>query len=171
MAYRCKHTGKHGRSDLSRRNCAASSHPVGRFSSAVEQRFCKPKVGSSILSTGTTKSRLFVGLFAILGPRQDGRRRRSKAVLPATESGPSVHAVFPPPFTFMGDAMTSAPNLTAEAEDMYRATGRTPRELANDRAYLLARLKLIANEKRGGLESIWYRDIARTAVHKVEGRS
>jgi hypothetical protein len=24
-----------------------------RFSSAVEQRFCKPKVGSSILSTGT----------------------------------------------------------------------------------------------------------------------
>jgi hypothetical protein len=28
-------------------------HP-SRFSSAVEQRFCKPKVGSSILSTGTT---------------------------------------------------------------------------------------------------------------------
>jgi hypothetical protein len=27
---------------------------VCRFSSAVEQRFCKPKVGSSILSTGTT---------------------------------------------------------------------------------------------------------------------
>jgi hypothetical protein len=27
-----------------------------RFSSAVEQRFCKPKVGSSILSTGTTHS-------------------------------------------------------------------------------------------------------------------
>src|ERR1700687_4873746 len=27
---------------------------VSRFSSAVEQRFCKPKVGSSILSTGTT---------------------------------------------------------------------------------------------------------------------
>src|ERR1700720_1857036 len=26
---------------------------VSRFSSAVEQRFCKPKVGSSILSTGT----------------------------------------------------------------------------------------------------------------------
>ena len=26
---------------------------VRRFSSAVEQRFCKPKVGSSILSTGT----------------------------------------------------------------------------------------------------------------------
>jgi hypothetical protein len=25
-----------------------------RFSSAVEQRFCKPKVGSSILSTGTS---------------------------------------------------------------------------------------------------------------------
>ena len=29
---------------------------VRRFSSAVEQRFCKPKVGSSILSTGTIKS-------------------------------------------------------------------------------------------------------------------
>src|SRR5436189_3336691 len=29
-----------------------------RFSSAVEQRFCKPKVGSSILSTGTTKTLL-----------------------------------------------------------------------------------------------------------------
>jgi hypothetical protein len=27
-----------------------------RFSSAVEQRFCKPKVGSSILSTGTSPS-------------------------------------------------------------------------------------------------------------------
>jgi hypothetical protein len=26
---------------------------IRRFSSAVEQRFCKPKVGSSILSTGT----------------------------------------------------------------------------------------------------------------------
>ena len=29
---------------------------IRRFSSAVEQRFCKPKVGSSILSTGTTKT-------------------------------------------------------------------------------------------------------------------
>jgi hypothetical protein len=28
---------------------------LSRFSSAVEQRFCKPKVGSSILSTGTSK--------------------------------------------------------------------------------------------------------------------
>ena len=27
---------------------------IRRFSSAVEQRFCKPKVGSSILSTGTS---------------------------------------------------------------------------------------------------------------------
>jgi hypothetical protein len=39
---------------------------ISRFSSAVEQRFCKPKVGSSILSTGTTKilygaSRALVG--------------------------------------------------------------------------------------------------------------
>src|SRR5579871_2195484 len=31
-----------------------SSSPICRFSSAVEQRFCKPKVGSSILSTGTS---------------------------------------------------------------------------------------------------------------------
>jgi hypothetical protein len=30
-----------------------------RFSSAVEQRFCKPLVGSSILSTGTNISRRF----------------------------------------------------------------------------------------------------------------
>lgn len=29
---------------------------IRRFSSAVEQRFCKPKVGSSILSTGTSVS-------------------------------------------------------------------------------------------------------------------
>ena len=28
---------------------------IRRFSSAVEQRFCKPKVGSSILSTGTMR--------------------------------------------------------------------------------------------------------------------
>src|SRR4051794_32184019 len=32
---------------------AECAQPVSRFSSAVEQRFCKPKVGSSILSTGT----------------------------------------------------------------------------------------------------------------------
>ncbi len=41
-----------------RRNPGISSAPkqssIRRFSSAVEQRFCKPKVGSSILSTGTT---------------------------------------------------------------------------------------------------------------------
>src|SRR5258707_12724605 len=38
------------------RNPGISSVPeakIRRFSSAVEQRFCKPKVGSSILSTGT----------------------------------------------------------------------------------------------------------------------
>src|SRR5712691_9781449 len=34
------------------------SQYLSRFSSAVEQRFCKPKVGSSILSTGTTISYL-----------------------------------------------------------------------------------------------------------------
>jgi hypothetical protein len=32
------------------------SQYLSRFSSAVEQRFCKPKVGSSILSTGTSKT-------------------------------------------------------------------------------------------------------------------
>jgi hypothetical protein len=31
-----------------------------RFSSAVEQRFCKPKVGSSILSTGTMISIIYL---------------------------------------------------------------------------------------------------------------
>jgi hypothetical protein len=35
-----------------------------RFSSAVEQRFCKPKVGSSILSTGTNETPCFIGFFA-----------------------------------------------------------------------------------------------------------
>jgi hypothetical protein len=34
---------------------SACSCLVCRFSSAVEQRFCKPKVGSSILSTGTNR--------------------------------------------------------------------------------------------------------------------
>jgi hypothetical protein len=40
----------------------------GRLSSAVEQRFCKPKVGSSILSAGTSKNPLFFWLssFAVL---------------------------------------------------------------------------------------------------------
>ena len=33
------------------------SQYLSRFSSAVEQRFCKPKVGSSILSTGTSKNK------------------------------------------------------------------------------------------------------------------
>jgi hypothetical protein len=34
---------------------------LSRFSSAVEQRFCKPKVGSSILSTGTSAISSLVG--------------------------------------------------------------------------------------------------------------
>src|SRR4030088_1954086 len=38
---------------------------VCRFSSAVEQRFCKPKVGSSILSTGTSETRKIIALAAI----------------------------------------------------------------------------------------------------------
>jgi hypothetical protein len=38
---------------------------VCRFSSAVEQRFCKPKVGSSILSTGTNE---FNNLFVFVAP-------------------------------------------------------------------------------------------------------
>src|SRR5258708_38898216 len=51
--------GKSGiRAAADRRNPGISSAPkqssIRRFSSAVEQRFCKPKVGSSILSTGTT---------------------------------------------------------------------------------------------------------------------
>ena len=33
---------------------------IRRFSSAVEQRFCKPKVGSSILSTGTTLNEISI---------------------------------------------------------------------------------------------------------------
>jgi hypothetical protein len=34
-----------------------------RFSSAVEQRFCKPLVGSSILSTGTNEIKGLVAFF------------------------------------------------------------------------------------------------------------
>lgn len=64
--------------------------------------------------------------------------------------------------------MSAAPDLTAEAEDARQTTGRRPRELADDRAYLLATLKLIANENRGGSECLWYRDVARAAVIKVE---
>ena len=46
------------RGPLGPRPCKMVADPWrGRFSSAVEQRFCKPKVGSSILSTGTTGSR------------------------------------------------------------------------------------------------------------------
>jgi hypothetical protein len=52
----CRRTPGIGRPTIGR-----SPHGVGRpiassrrFSSAVEQRFCKPKVGSSILSTGTS---------------------------------------------------------------------------------------------------------------------
>jgi hypothetical protein len=45
---------KHLRGQIARRGDF-----VGRFSSAVEQRFCKPKVGSSILSTGTTSSMIW----------------------------------------------------------------------------------------------------------------
>jgi hypothetical protein len=56
------------------------------------------------------------------------------------------------------------------ANALTRRTGRTPRELADDRAYLLARFKLIANENRGGSECLWYRGVARKAVEKVEGR-
>jgi hypothetical protein len=38
-----------------RGNLSFCNKTIRRFSSAVEQRFCKPKVGSSILSTGTSK--------------------------------------------------------------------------------------------------------------------
>ena len=41
---------------------------IRRFSSAVEQRFCKPKVGSSILSTGTRN--FFFSYFRILRIRR-----------------------------------------------------------------------------------------------------
>ena len=37
---------------------------IRRFSSAVEQRFCKPKVGSSILSTGTIDMSIDFNFFA-----------------------------------------------------------------------------------------------------------
>ena len=37
------------------------SQYLSRFSSAVEQRFCKPKVGSSILSTGTSENNVLAG--------------------------------------------------------------------------------------------------------------
>src|ERR1700740_3608934 len=53
---------------------------VSRFSSAVEQRFCKPKVGSSILSTGTSETRCFIGLLAISGHRHKRPDRRTAAV-------------------------------------------------------------------------------------------
>ena len=43
--------------DCCRKNAMSSK---GRVSSAVEQRFCKPLVGSSILSPGTNKIRYFL---------------------------------------------------------------------------------------------------------------
>ena len=47
---------------------------ICRFSSAVEQRFCKPKVGGSIPSTGTTKVLDFRGIPEwIEVPSQDWR--------------------------------------------------------------------------------------------------
>src|ERR1700730_12457361 len=47
---------------------------IRRFSSAVEQRFCKPKVGSSILSTGTS---IYNGFSDYCSPRfeQNPRKR------------------------------------------------------------------------------------------------
>ncbi len=47
----CTPWGRRQRADLVS-NC---NYLASRFSSAVEQRFCKPKVGSSILSTGTMR--------------------------------------------------------------------------------------------------------------------
>ena len=49
---------------------------IRRFSSAVEQRFCKPKVGSSILSTGTTN----LSSFQSVGSRKSDPA--SPAILP-----------------------------------------------------------------------------------------
>src|SRR4051812_30258254 len=37
-----------------------------RISSVVEQRFCKPLVGSSNLSSGTTENYYFTGIFVVL---------------------------------------------------------------------------------------------------------
>ena len=49
--------------------CERLAPPFRRFSSAVEQRFCKPKVGSSILSTGTTKINHLARIVAPLSQR------------------------------------------------------------------------------------------------------
>ena len=56
---------------------------IRRLSSAVEQRFCKPKVGSSILSTGTRKPLYFSVFFANLGRgiRQDDDKQLSRQAL------------------------------------------------------------------------------------------
>src|ERR1700730_2019111 len=67
---------------------------VSRFSSAVEQRFCKPKVGSSILSTGTSETRCFIGLFAISGHRRKRPKRRTAAVSTGTKTGTFVLGLF-----------------------------------------------------------------------------
>src|SRR3984893_15138968 len=67
---------------------------IRRFSSAVEQRFCKPKVGSSILSTGTTVITAFTALLARFCHRQTRQERRGTAVLSAPKSGPFVRGSF-----------------------------------------------------------------------------
>ena len=62
-----------GKSDIRPAETSAESGPdfvgleasIRRFSSAVEQRFCKPKVGSSILSTGTTDTCAIIALAEI----------------------------------------------------------------------------------------------------------
>jgi hypothetical protein len=72
----------------------------GRLSSAVEQRFCKPKVGSSILSAGTSKNPLFSWFFFICSPRRGprngcgahrNRKRITCSLLVHARRGPAGH--------------------------------------------------------------------------------
>jgi hypothetical protein len=72
--------------------------PKRRFSSAVEQRFCKPKVGSSILSTGTTslarKIRVSCSFGFVLSAHSvlQGGARRCKGNQWLTKPYQSLHA-------------------------------------------------------------------------------
>ena len=76
-----------------RENPFNSLQYLRRFSSAVEQRFCKPKVGSSILSTGTNEiNDLIQKIRRIEGAFSSRGKRPGK---PANGSGPSGLAEHP----------------------------------------------------------------------------
>jgi hypothetical protein len=97
-----------------------SKRVLGRCSTAVVQRFCKPKVGSSILSTGTSRSKTLPPA----GVRVDPERDVLDTVRPA---GDAIGTPIIPVIERSGNLRTAVGRLPAVELRTHRDFGTTKR--------------------------------------------